>query len=160
MLPKFYPKFYKQIDGCPMGSPISVAMTGIFMNILERDVIKPPLQILYKWYVDDIYVRRKPNFEDKLFNDFNNYHENIKFTVENAPKKFLDTQIFFENSTINTKVVQGRQIIISAITMDNSFSTHHRNLQKLAIEIFKVKNNLSKFHEYYVSIITESIQLT
>ena len=26
---------------------------------------------------------------------------------------------------------------------DNSFSIHHRNLQKLAIEMYKVKNNLS-----------------
>ena len=29
------------------------------------------------------------------------------------------------------------------LNMDNSVSIHHRNLQKLAIEIFKVKNNLS-----------------
>ena len=27
--------------------------------------------------------------------------------------------------------------------VDNSFSTHHRNLQKLAIEMYIVKNNLS-----------------
>ena len=74
-----------------MGSPISVAMADIFMNKLERDVIKPPLPIFYKWYVDNIYVRRKRNIDDKLFNDLNNYHENIKFTVGNAPKKFLDT---------------------------------------------------------------------
>ena len=98
-------KLYKQIDGCPMGSPISVAMAGIFMNKLERDVIKPPLPIFYKWYVDDIYVMRKRNIDDKLFNDLNNYYENIKFTVENAPKMFLDTQILCENNTISTKVV-------------------------------------------------------
>ena len=76
-----------------MGSPIYEAMAGIFMHKLERVVIKPPLPIFYKRYVDDIYVRRKRNIEDKLFNDLNNYHDNIKFTVENAPKKFLDTQI-------------------------------------------------------------------
>ena len=29
------------------------------------------------------------------------------------------------------------------LDLDNSFSIHHRNLQKLVTEIFKVKNNLS-----------------
>ena len=29
------------------------------------------------------------------------------------------------------------------LTLDKSFTIHHRNLQKLATEMFKVKNNLS-----------------
>ena len=96
---------YKQIDGCPMGGPISVVMSGIFMSKLEKDVLKPPLPIFYKRYVDDIYVRRKLSVEDKLFEDLNNYHNNITFTIEKNPKKFLDTQIIFENNNIITEVV-------------------------------------------------------
>ena len=96
---------FKQIDGCPMGGPISVAMAGIFMKKLETDVIKPPYPIFYKRYVDDIYVRRKVNSEDTLFTELNNYHENIKFTLEKNPKKFLDTKISFDdNNEIITEV--------------------------------------------------------
>ena len=29
------------------------------------------------------------------------------------------------------------------LTLDNSFTIHHRNLQRLAIEMYKVKNNIS-----------------
>ena len=96
---------YKQIDGCPMGGPISVVMAGSFMNKLERDVIIPPLPIFYKRYVDDVYVRRKKEVNDELLKKLNDYHENINFTVEKNPKKFLDTQIFFENNSIVTEVV-------------------------------------------------------
>ena len=88
-----------------MGGPISVAMAGIFMSKMEKDIIKPPYPIFYKRYVDDVYFRRKRNNEDKLFNDLNNYHENIKFTLEKNPKKFLDTKIAFEDNNIITEVV-------------------------------------------------------
>ena len=32
---------------------------------------------------------------------------------------------------------------LTLLTLDNSFSIHHRNLQKLATQMFKIKNRLS-----------------
>ena len=49
--------------------------------------------IFYKRYVDDTYVKIKRNEEDTLFDASNSYHSNIKFALEQNPKKFLDTQI-------------------------------------------------------------------
>ena len=35
---------------------------------------------------------------------------------------------------------------------DKSFNIHHRNLQKLVTEIFKIKNNMAlRLYEYYLS---------
>ena len=107
-------KLYKQIDGCPMGSSISVVMAGIFMAKLERDVIKPPYPIFYQRYVDDTYVRKKKNVPDELFEKLNNYHENINFTKEPNPTKFLDTKISFD----------GSQIITAVVTKDNKLPPH------------------------------------
>ena len=49
-------KLLKQFDGCPMGGPMSVAFSSIFMFKMELDVIVPPKSIFYQRYVDDTYV--------------------------------------------------------------------------------------------------------
>ena len=92
----------KQIDGCPMGGPISVVFADIYMCKMED--VAPLKPIFYKRYVDDTYVRRKKNTTDELFEKLNTYHDNIKLTIEENPTKFLDTEIVRHNSAIITKV--------------------------------------------------------
>ena len=98
-------RLIKQIDGCPMGGPISVVFSDIYMCKMEEDVVKPLKPIFYKRYVDDTYVKRKRNESDTLFDALNSYHPNIKFTLEQNPKRFLDTQIIKENNRIKTQVL-------------------------------------------------------
>ena len=45
---------------------------------MEFDVVKPLKPKRYKRYVDDIYSKRIKNQPDKLFEELNNYHPNIK----------------------------------------------------------------------------------
>ena len=97
-------RLIKQIDGCPMGGPISVVFADIYMCKMENDVVAPIKPLFYKRYVDDTYVRRKKNTKDELFEKLNTYHKNIKLTTEENPTKFLDTEIVRHNSTIITKV--------------------------------------------------------
>ena len=97
-------RLIKQIDGCPMGGPISVVFADIYMCKMEDDVVTALKPIFYKRYVDDTYVRRKKNTTDELFEKLNTYHDNIKLTIEENPTKFLDTEIVRHNSTIITKV--------------------------------------------------------
>ena len=54
--------------------------------------------------MDDTYVKRKRNKSDTLFNALNSYHPNIKFTLEQNPKRFLNSQIIKENNEIKTQV--------------------------------------------------------
>ena len=86
-------KFYKQVDGCVMGGPLSVTLSDIYMSKMEDDVVEKYQPKFYKRYVDDIINRRKKNQVDLLFNDLNNYHHKIKLTLELNPKKFLDTNL-------------------------------------------------------------------
>ena len=69
-----------------------------------EDVVKPLKPIFYKRYVDDTYVKRKRNEANTLFDELNSYHPNIKFTLEQNPKRFLDTQIIKENNRVKTQV--------------------------------------------------------
>ena len=94
----------KQIDGCPMGGPISVVFLDIFMNKMERDIVILIAANLYKRYVDDIFAKRKKNKPDNLYNALNNYHRNINLTVEVNPKRFLDTEIISNSNRFETKV--------------------------------------------------------
>ena len=94
----------RQKDGCPMGGSLSVDFADIFMNKLERDVVIPRDPTLYLRYVDDTFNRRKKNVPDDLFNSLNNYHPNIKYTVEENPKHFLDTAIIYKDGEIQTNV--------------------------------------------------------
>ena len=43
--------------------------------------------------MNNIYNRRKKDEFDKVFHALNNYHENIKLTIEISPSKFLDTKL-------------------------------------------------------------------
>ena len=52
----------KQIDGCPVGGPISVVFSDIYMCKMQEDVVKPLKPIFYKRSVDDTDIKRKqPN---------------------------------------------------------------------------------------------------
>ena len=71
---------------------------------MEFDVVKPLKPKLYKRYVDDIYSKRIKNQPDKLFEKLNNYHPNIKLTIEVNPSKFLDTEIMRKSGIIETSI--------------------------------------------------------
>ena len=74
-----------------MGGPVSVVFSDIFMCEMEVDVVVPADPIFYKRFVDDTYIHRQKNVNDKLIRNLNSYHTNIKLTLEENPEKFLDT---------------------------------------------------------------------
>ena len=97
-------KLLKQVDGCPMGGPISVVISDIFTCKIEFADVVPAKPILYKRYVDDTYVRRKTNNVDKLLEELNSYNENIKLMLEANLTKFLHIELARENGEITTQV--------------------------------------------------------
>ena len=93
-------KFYNQIDGVAMGSPLAPVLANIFMGFYESkwlneyNLNKPKF---YLRYVDDI-LAAFDNEQDSLnFLDFlNKRHPNIKFTIQkqiNHSIAFLDAFI-------------------------------------------------------------------
>ena len=74
-----------------MGGPISGVFSDIYMCKMEEDVVKTLEPIFYEGYVDETHVKRKRNEADTLFDALNSYHPNIKFQLEQRPKRFLDT---------------------------------------------------------------------
>ena len=80
-----------------MGATLSVTLSDMYMNKVENDIVVPRKPVFYRRFADDIYNRRKKNTEDELYHSLNNYHKNIKLTIEVSPNKFLDTHLFNQN---------------------------------------------------------------
>ena len=75
----------------------------IYLVKIKIEVARPLKPLLYSRYAEDIYNRRKKNESDKVYYALNNYHENIKLTIEISPLKFLDTQLINEDGKYITK---------------------------------------------------------
>ena len=102
-------KLLKQVNGCSIDGPVSVIFSNIFTCKMEFDSIVPDKPIFYRRYVDDTYVRRKKNDVDKLFEELNSYHKNIKLTLEVNQTKFLNTELVREKGQITTQVSVSQQ---------------------------------------------------
>ena len=97
-------KFYKQVDGCSMGGPLSVIFSDIYMTKTERKVFEPTKPQFCKRFVDDIINKRYKDQPDNLFQALNSNHPKIKYTIEVDPDKFLDTKIIQKNGFVTTEV--------------------------------------------------------
>ena len=96
----FNSKFYNQIDGVAMGSPMAPVLANIFMGFYESkwlneyNLNKPKF---YLRYVDNILAAFDNEYDSLNFLNFlNNRHPNIKFTIEkpnNHSIAFLDVFI-------------------------------------------------------------------
>ena len=63
--------FYKQIDGCTMGGPLSVIFSDIYMTKTEEEVVKPTNPSFYKSFVDDIISKKKKDLPNLRFENSN-----------------------------------------------------------------------------------------
>ena len=50
-----------QVDGCPIGGPISVVLSNRFCGKMEFDIVNPLTLKLYKCFVDDFYRKHIEN---------------------------------------------------------------------------------------------------
>ena len=87
----------------PNGWSCVCCFLDIFMYKTEEDVVLPAKPIFDKSFVDDTYIRRKKNDNDELFQKINSYHLSIKLTLEENPRKFLDTKIIRDNNIFSTE---------------------------------------------------------
>ena len=133
----------KQIDGCTMAGPISVVLANIFMCKLENEIVEPVSPIFYKRYVDDIYLRRKKDTVDHLIQNLNNYHPNLQFTIENNPRKFVDTDLAFNDIHVTTQVFQKENKFPSHWT--SKIPTKYKR-NSINTDLHRAKRIASNFH--------------
>ena len=108
----FNNKYYKQVDGVAMGSPLGPALANIFMCSFEskwlRDCPNDFKPMFYRCYIYDIFVLfSSPDHADKFREYLLSKHPNMKFSIEKEEDghlPFLDIKIFHENDKFATNV--------------------------------------------------------
>ena len=107
----FQGKFYEQVQGAAMGSPISPLIANLFMEEFEVKALSSCPHPLSLWlrFVDDIFVISKAEYSQPLLQHISNQDPHIQFTVEEPSQQgtlpFLDTLVTIEsNNTFITLV--------------------------------------------------------
>ena len=152
----FNSKFYNQIDGVAIGSPLAPVLANIFMDFHESkwlNEFNPNKPKFYLRYVDDI-LAAFDNEQDSLnFLSFlNNRHPNIKFNIEkqiNHSIAFLDVFISGINNqslilhTYHKSTCTGLLLNSKSFT---SFSYKISLIKCLIDKSFKICNIWNSFH--------------
>ena len=101
-------KYYSQIDGVAVGSPLGPTLANIFLCYHKsnwlKDCPKDFKPVYYKRYVDDIFVLfNKPEHAQFFLESMNKKHKNMKFSIEteiNGSLSFLNVKIRCESLLI------------------------------------------------------------
>ena len=65
-----------------MGGSLSVIFSEIYMTKTEQEVVKLTNPRFNKRFVDNIISEKKKDQPDLLFENLNNHHPNIKYTIQ------------------------------------------------------------------------------
>ena len=152
----FNQKFYSQIDGVAMGSPLGPIFANMFLCHHETKCLqkcpKAFKPVFYKRYVDDIFVLfEKPEQVLPFVNYMNKKHKNISFpyeTEKNNIFSFLDIKIFRENGQFATSVFRKDTFsgvytnFVSFMPIEYKFGL----VYTLVYRCFNLVSDFSKFH--------------
>lgn len=141
----FNDKFFKQIFGTPMGSPLSpiiatMVMDSLFDYVIPRLPFQPPF---IKKYVDDVICAIPSDLINQVQAIFNSFNPHLQFTVEeeeNNSIPFLDTKIIRNEN--NILILDWYQKPTNSGRYINYYSHHPLN-QKVNI-IKAMKNRIIK----------------
>ncbi|EFN65030.1 hypothetical protein EAG_06186, partial [Camponotus floridanus] len=100
-------RFYEQIFGTSMGSPLSPILANMVMDDLESQCLNSlnfTIPIYYR-FVDDVFAIVPRTRMDEILTNFNNYHERLRFTFEME----VDSSISF----LNVKIIRSGTRLIT-----------------------------------------------
>ena len=151
----FKGKFYDQIDGVAMGSPLAPVLANLFMGHYEKECLSNYDGVLpsyYTRYVDDIFSVFNSHDEAKRFFSYlNSRHPNVKFTMEkevNQVIPFLDVLIDNRSNILNTTTYHKSTYSGLLLNFDSFTSRFYKiSLIKCLIDrAYKINNTWASFH--------------
>lgn len=151
-------QFFKQIQGLPMGNPLSGMLATFVLNDFLTDFFKNDQPKILCKYVDDMFLIIKKSKIRTTIQNINKAHETLKFTLENEVDNkipFLDTLVIREGNTVHTNwykkpIASGRLL--------NYLSSHPNNVKKNIATAFAqrvIRLSHPKYHTQNYTTIEE-----
>ena len=131
----FRGKFYQQIFGTAMGSPVSVTIANMVMEYVEEKALStfPSRPIFWKRYVDDTFTVLPEDMVYRFLEHLNQVEPSIRFTVEkevDGQLPFLDLLISRDSDgSISTSVYRKPTHTDQYL----HFSSHHPTSHKRSV---------------------------
>ena len=131
----FRGKFYQQIFGTAMGSPVSVTIANMVMEYVEEKALStfPSRPIFWKRYVDDTFTVLPEDIVYRFLEHLNQVEPSIRFTVEkevDGQLPFLDLLISRDSDgSISTSVYRKPTHTDQYL----HFSSHHPTSHKRSV---------------------------
>ena len=128
----FQDQIYQQTNGAAMGSPMIPPYANIFMYQLEKQTVhkftNSGMLLLYKRFIDDVFILTKDSNITELQNELNNLHPSINLSWSSSAKhcNFLDIVVSIKNNKLSTSVYQ-KQLNTYAYL---PFHSYHTTAQK------------------------------
>ena len=156
----FNEKFYVQVDGCAMGSPIGPTLANIFLSHYEKIWLEecPPQfkPVLYRRYVDDTFLIFRKREHIPLFLEYlNSKHRNIEFSseVENDNKlPFLDIEITRTENGFQTSVYR-KPTFTGLSTKFTSFIPIQYKRNLVSTLIYRAFNICSTYLTFHTEVV-------
>jgi hypothetical protein len=105
---QFNNTIYKQKSGLSIGCPLSPILAEVFMNQLEKGIMRKEWRPrFYRRYVDDIIAIVPRGQGEKILEEMNKMHKSIEFTIEKEKEgkiPFLDLMISREKGIFEFEV--------------------------------------------------------
>ena len=152
-------KFYKQIDGVAMGSPLGLTLVNGFLYHYEKiwlnkcsSQFKP---VVFRRYVNDIFVLFKSKEHLKLFvNYMNSKHKNIKLTFETEDSNnfsFLDVKITSKNKRFVTSIFR-KATFSGVFTNYDSFIFNTYKIGLVHTLLFRFSKTFSSMENFHIEV--------
>ena len=86
----FQNKFYEQVEGAAMGSPVSPIVANLYMEYFERKALASAINPPWVWYrfVDDTWVIQQQAQKQAFLDYINSVDPAIKFTGQRYQRKW------------------------------------------------------------------------
>ena len=158
----FNGKYYDQIDGVTMGSPLGPTLANLFMGHHERRWLDEFAELngnilFYRRYVDDIFAVFDSESDAMIFLDFlNKQHPCIKFTYESNIDNFLPfLDVHISNANKVTTTLFRKKTYTGLLTNFLSYTAENYKIgliKNLLYRAFAINNSWNGFHAEIVRI--------